>query len=421
MEVIMKPKNERASLVFIFITVLIDVIGLGIIIPVIPSLIMELTGETISNAAEFGGLLMFIYAGTQFIFAPIIGALSDRFGRRPLLLSSLLAYGLNYLLLAWAPTLGWLFMARFLSCITGATMTTASAYIADISTPEKKAQNFGLLGAAFGLGFIIGPVLGGLLGEYGARVPFIAAAILSIINVCYGYFILPESLPEDQRRLFEWKRANPLGAIKQIKKLSAASGLFMVFFILYLSHHATQSTWTYFTMFKFNWDEAMVGLSLGVVGICVAVVQGGLTRIVIPKIGTHMAVYFGIIAYVIGFIGFAFATNGLWMLVMVLPYSLGGFAGPSLQSIVSNQVPSNMQGELQGVLTSIISFAAIIGPPLMTQSFSYFSTSDVIYLPGAPFLIGAILSMLALILASHVLPRSSLPYNSKEEPLAKVE
>lgn len=417
----MKPKNERASLVFIFITVLIDVIGLGIIIPVIPSLIMELTGETISNAAEFGGLLMFIYAGTQFIFAPIIGALSDRFGRRPLLLSSLLAYGLNYLLLAWAPTLSWLFMARFLSGITGATMTTASAYIADISTPEKKAQNFGLLGAAFGLGFIIGPVLGGLLGEYGARVPFIAAAILSIINVCYGYFILPESLPEDQRRLFEWKRANPLGAIKQIKKLSAASGLFMVFFILYLSHHATQSTWTYFTMFKFNWDEAMVGLSLGVVGICVAVVQGGLTRIVIPKIGTHMAVYFGIIAYVIGFIGFAFATNGVWMLVMVLPYSLGGFAGPSLQSIVSNQVPSNMQGELQGVLTSIISFAAIIGPPLMTQSFSYFSTSDVFYLPGAPFLIGAVLSIIALILASHVLPKSSLPYNSKGEPLAKVE
>ena len=417
----MKPKNERASLVFIFITVLIDVIGLGIIIPIIPSLIMELTGESISNAAEFGGLLMFIYAGTQFIFAPIIGALSDRFGRRPLLLSSLLAYGLNYLLLAWAPTLSWLFLARFLSGITGATMTTASAYIADISTPEKKAQNFGLLGAAFGLGFIIGPVLGGLLGEYGSRVPFIAAAILSIINVCYGYFILPESLPEDQRRLFEWKRANPLGAIKQIKKLSAASGLFMVFFILYLSHHATQSTWTYFTMFKFNWDEAMVGLSLGVVGICVAVVQGGLTRIVIPKIGTHMAVYFGIIAYMIGFIGFAWATNGFWMLVMVLPYSLSGFAGPSLQSIVSNQVPSNMQGELQGVLTSIISFAAIIGPPLMTQSFSYFSTSDVIYLPGAPFLIGAILSMLALILASYVLPRSSLPYNSKEEPLAKVE
>ncbi|NBW69866.1 MAG: MFS transporter [Bacteroidetes bacterium] len=417
----MKPKIERASLFFIFITVLIDVIGLGIIVPVVPSLIMELTGENISNAAEFGGLLMFIYAGTQFIFAPIIGALSDRFGRRPLLLSSLLAYGLNYLLLAWAPTLSWLFLARFLSGITGATMTTASAYIADISTPEKKAQNFGLLGAAFGLGFIIGPVLGGLLGEYGARVPFIAAAILSIVNVTYGYFVLPESLPVDQRRLFEWHRANPLGAIKQIKKLSTVSGLFLVLFILYLSHHATQSTWTYFTMFKFDWDEAMVGLSLGVVGICVAVVQGGLTRIVIPKIGTHMAVYFGIVAYVIGFIGFAFATNGVWMLVMVLPYSLGGFAGPSLQSIVSNQVPSNMQGELQGVITSILSFAAIIGPPLMTQSFSFFSTSDGFYFPGAPFLIGALLSLLALILAGYTLPKPSLSYNSQEERLAKVE
>ena len=417
----MKLNNQNASLIFIFITVLIDVIGLGIIIPVVPSLIMELTGEDVSNAAEFGGFLMFIYAGTQFLFAPIIGALSDRFGRRPLLLSSLLAYGLNYLMLAWAPTISWLFLARFLSGITGATMTTASAYIADISTPEKKAQNFGLLGAAFGLGFIIGPVIGGLLGEFGARIPFVAAAILSLLNVLYGFFVLPESLNMDQRRKFEWSRANPLGAIYQLKKLPAAGGLVLVFFLLYLSHHATQSTWTYYTMFKFHWDEAMVGISLGVVGVCVAIVQGGLTRIVIPKIGPQMAVYFGILAYVLGFIGFAWAPNGVWMLMIVVPYSLGGFAGPSLQSIVSNQVPANMQGELQGILTSIISFAAIIGPPMMTQSFSYFSTHSQYYIPGAPFVIGAILSVGALGLAVYSLPKTTFLTSNEQEELAKVE
>ncbi|MEC8140612.1 MAG: TCR/Tet family MFS transporter [Bacteroidota bacterium] len=399
----MKPnKKGKAALFFIFITVLIDVIGLGIIIPVVPSLIIDLTGQTIINAAEYGGLLMFIYAGTQFLFAPMIGALSDRFGRRPLLLCSLCAYGLNYLLLAWAPTMTWLFFARFLSGITGATTTTASAYVADISAPEEKAQNFGLLGAAFGLGFIIGPVIGGLLGEFGSRLPFIAAAVLSLINFIYGYFILPESLASQKRRSFELNRANPFGALKIISNFSAA-GLFLVFFLIYLSHHATQSTWTYYTMFKFGWDEAMVGISLGIVGICVAVVQGGLTRWCIPKMGLTNAVYLGIGAYIIGFLGFSWAPNGKIMLAMIMPYALGGFAGPSLQGILSNQVPANMQGELQGVLTSLISFSAIIGPPVMTQSFSYFSTSGALYIPGAPFILGALLSIVALIIGVKTL------------------
>ena len=400
----MKPNRKRkAALFFIFITVLIDVIGLGIIIPVVPTLIIDLTGQTISNAAEYGGLLMFIYAGTQFVFAPMIGALSDRFGRRPLLLCSLFAYGLNYLLLAWAPTITWLFFARFLSGISGATTTTASAYVADISAPEEKAQNFDLLGAAFGLGFIIGPVIGGILGEFGARLPFIAAAVLSFINFIYGYFILPESLASQKRRAFEWKRANPLGALKIISDFSVAAGLFLVFFLIHLSHHATQSTWTYYTMFKFSWDEAMVGISLGVVGLCVALVQGGLTRWCIPKLGPSKAVYLGIGAYIIGFLGFSWAPNGKIMLAMIIPYALGGFAGPSLQGILSNQVPANMQGELQGVLTSLISFSAIIGPPVMTQSFSYFSSGGGLYIPGAPFILGAFLSLLALIIGVKTL------------------
>ncbi len=396
-------KKGKAALFFIFITVLIDVIGLGIIIPVVPSLIIDLTGQTISNAAEYGGLLMFIYAGTQFLFAPMIGALSDRFGRRPLLLCSLFAYGLNYMFLAWAPTIMWLFIARFLSGITGATTTTASAYVADISAPEDKAQNFGLLGAAFGLGFIIGPVIGGILGEFGSRLPFIAAAALSLINFIYGYFILPESLVNQKRRSFEWNRANPFGALKIISGFSATAGLFLVLFLIYLSHHAIHSTWTYYTMFKFSWDEAMVGISLGVVGICVAVVQGGLIRWCSPKIGPTKAVYLGIGAYIIGFFGFSWAPNGKIMLAMIMPYALGGFAGPSLQGILSNQVPANMQGELQGVLTSLISFSAIIGPPVMTQLFSYFSSDGALYMPGAPFILGAFLSILALIVGVKTL------------------
>lgn len=400
----MSKEPRKAALAFIFITVLIDVIGLGIIIPVIPALIVELTGEGLSKAAIYGGWLMFVYAFTQFICAPIIGSLSDRFGRRPVLLLSLFGFGIDYILIGFAPTISWLFIARFISGITGASITTASAYIADISSPEKRSQNFGLIGAAFGLGFIIGPVIGGLLGQYGTRIPFFAAAGLTFVNVLYGYFILPESLPKESRRKFEFKRANPLGSLKQIRSFPGISGLVVVFGLVYLASHATQSTWTYYTMEKFAWDEKMVGISLGVVGLCVAIVQGGLTRIVIPKIGEIKSVYFGLTISCIGFIGFAFSPTGAIMLAMIVPYSLGGFAGPSLQGIVSNKVPQNQQGELQGTLTSLVSFTAIFGPPMMTGLFGYF-TSDIapFQFPGAPFLMGAVLVVVALFYAIRIL------------------
>ncbi|MBO6793417.1 MAG: TCR/Tet family MFS transporter [Balneolaceae bacterium] len=311
-------------------------IGLGIIIPVIPALIMELTGEGLGKAAIYGGWLMFVYAGMQFLCAPIMGGLSDRFGRRPVLLLSLAGFGIDYIITGFAPTIYWLFGARIVAGIFGASHTTATAYIADISEPEKRAQNFGLIGAAFGMGFILGPVIGGLLGEYGARIPFFASAALAFINCAYGYFILPESLSEENRRPFNWKRANPLGSLLQVKKFPAISGLVVIYFILYLSHHATQSTWTYFTMFRFDWNEAMVGFSLGIVGICVAIVQGGLTRVVIPRWGEQKSVYIGLIFYMVGFLGFAFAPSGWVILVMIAPFALGGFAGPALQGIISN-------------------------------------------------------------------------------------
>lgn len=403
----MIQKPRKAALTFIFITVLIDVIGLGIIIPVIPSLIVELTGEGLSKAAIYGGWLMFVYAFTQFVFAPVIGGLSDRFGRRPVLLFSLLGFGIDYILIGFAPNIFWLFVARLISGITGASHTTASAYIADVSEPEKRAQNFGLIGAAFGLGFIIGPVVGGLLGQYGARVPFFAAAGLTLINVLYGYFILPESLPPEKRRKFDIKRANPLGALKHLKQFPGIGGLILIFGLIYLSGHATQSTWTYFTMLQFDWNEAMVGISLGVVGVSVFVVQGGLTRVVIPKMGEVKSVYFGLIMYCLGFLGFAFAPSGLILMFMIVPFCLGGLATPSIQGIISNKVPDDQQGELQGALTSLISFTAIFGPPMMTGLFGYFTSDSAPFeLPGAAFVMGSVLILISFILAVVFLKNS---------------
>lgn len=399
----MKQKRS-AALIFIFITVLVDVIGLGIIIPVMPALIMELTGGGLSEASLYAGWITFTYAATQFLFAPVIGGLSDRFGRRPVLLFSLLGFGLDYILLGFAPTIFWLFIGRFISGITGASYTTASAYIADISPPERRSQDFGLIGAAFGLGFIIGPSVGGILGEYGARIPFFAAAGLVLVNMMYGYFVLPESLSKENRRPFDWSRANPFGALKQIKKYPKIASLVGVFFLVYVANHATQSTWTYFTMEKFSWSEMTVGLSLGVVGLSVVAVQGGLIKVAIPKLGNNRTVYFGLMMYVLGFLGFAFANQGWMMFAVILPFCVGGLATPALQGIISNEVPQNAQGELQGALTSLISFSAIFGPPMMTNLFGYF-TSDVapIYFPGAPFFLGAVLVTIAIIWATKSL------------------
>ena len=392
--------KKPAALGFIFLTLLIDITGLGIIIPVLPQLIAQLIHGNLSLAAVYGGWLTFAYAFMQFIFAPVIGALSDQLGRRPVLLWSLFGFGIDYLILAFAPTIGWLFIGRIIAGITGASFSTATAYIADISTPEKKAQNFGLIGAAFGLGFIIGPVIGGLLGEYGTRVPFFAAAGFSLLNWLYGYFILPESLSRENRRPFDWKRANPLGSLLQVKKYPQVSGLVISLILIYISAHAVQSTWTYYNIEKFNWDHKMIGYSLGFFGLMIALVQGLLIRVVIPKIGQERGVYIGLIFYSIGFMLFAFATQGWMMFAFIIPYTLGGIAGPSIQGIISGSVPANEQGELQGGLTSLMSFSTIIGPVFMTSLFAYFTGSNAPFLfPGAPFLMGSILTITSAVLA----------------------
>lgn len=392
----MKPK-KTAAIGFIFITLMIDVTGLGLIIPVMPKLIQELlAGSSISDASRYGGLLTFCYAIMQFLFAPVLGGLSDQYGRRPVLLFSLFGFGLDYLFLSFAPTLGWLFVGRAIAGITGASFTTATAYIADISTPENRAQNFGMVGAAFGLGFIIGPVIGGFLGSFGPRIPFMVAAGLSFVNWLYGYFVLPESLPMHNRRPFQWRRANPLGSLKQLTRYKGLGGLLISFLLIYTAAHAVQSNWSFFTIEQFNWSEKMIGISLGVVGLLVGAVQGGLIRFINPRLGNEKSVYTGLLLYSVGLFCFAFATQSWMMFVFLLPYCLGGIAGPALQSIISGSVAPDQQGELQGALTSLISISSIVGPPMMTGLFSYFTGKNApFHFPGVAFLLGAVLMLIS--------------------------
>ena len=396
--------NRSAAISFIFITLLIDVTGIGLIIPVVPGLIEQLIHGSISDASRYSGWLAFAYAIMQFLFAPLLGNLSDKYGRRPVLLLSLLGLGIDYIFLAMAPSIGWLFVGRIIAGFAGASFTTATAYIADISTPQNRAQNFGMVGAAFGLGFILGPVIGGLLGEYGVRVPFIVAACLSLVNCLYGYFVLPESLAIENRREFQWKRANPIGSLKQLQKYPAVGGLILSFFLIYLATNAVQSTWSFFGIKQFNWTPKIIGLSLGLVGLLVGAVQGGLIRIVNPWLGNKKSVYAGLALYAIGLFLFSIATQSWMMFLFLVPYCLGGICGPALQSIISGQVPANEQGELQGGLTSVMSLTNIIGPILMTSLFSYFTKPAApFHFAGAAFFLGGIFMTISLWLAYRTL------------------
>lgn len=398
-------KNRKAAIGFIFITLLIDVTGLGLIIPVVPKLIADLLHtNNISKVALFGGLLTFSYAIMQFLFAPVLGNLSDKYGRRPVLLFSLLGFGLDYILLAFAPSIGWLFVGRIIAGITGASMTTASAYIADISTPETRAQNFGMIGAAFGLGFIVGPMIGGLLGEMGPRIPFLVAAGLALLNAAYGYFVLPESLDASNRRAFEWKRANPISSLKNLSRFPAVAGLIVSFFLIYVASHAVQSNWSYFNIEMFKWTPKMIGISLAVVGVLVSLVQGVLVRFVNPKIGNEKSVYVGLGLYTIGLILFGLASQSWMMFAFLIPYCLGGISGPGLQAIISGNVPPNEQGELQGSLTSVISITSIVGPLVMSNLFAFFTGPIApFYFPGAPFMLAALLMLLSCFFAYKAL------------------
>ena len=399
--------SKKAAIGFIFITLLVDSMGFGLIIPVMPDLIAQLKHIPVNVASTYGGFLLTVFAIAQFFCSPIIGNLSDRYGRRPILLLSLFGFGIDYIVQALAPTYGWLFVGRIIAGITGASFTTASAYIADLSTDQtSRAKNFGMIGAAFGLGFVLGPALGSLLAIWGIRAPFFGAATLCLLNVLYGYFFLPESLSKENRRPFDWKRANAFGSFKFLTKHPEIGRLSFSFFLIYLGVQAVQCTWNYFTAYRFNWTPAMVGISLTIVGVMIAGVQAGLTRVVNPKIGNERSIYLGLSMYTAGLVLFGFATQGWMMYVFLVVYCLGGICGPSLQAVISKHVSVNQQGELQGSLTALMSLTTIIGPLIMNSTFAYFTSNKApFYFPGIHFLIGAVCMLVSVLIAYAVLSR----------------
>lgn len=395
-------QNRKPAIQFIFVTLLIDTMGWGLVIPVLPRLVSQLKHIPVNEASTYGAVLVSVYAITQFICSPIIGNLSDRYGRRPVLLSSLLGFAVDYVFQALAQTYGLLFIGRIIAGITGASFTTGAAYIADVSTPETRAKNFGLIGAAFGLGFIIGPALGGLLAGWGIRAPFYAAAVLCLLNFLYGYFILPESLDKEHRRSFEWRKANPFGSFQFLRKTPNIGGFALCYFLMFLAVQAVQGNWNYFTIYRFGWKESMVGISLAVVGLLVGLVQTVVTRKLNPVIGNEKSIYIGLGLYSAGLILFGLATTTWMMFVFLIPYCFGGIAGPSLQASMAQHIPRNQQGALQGALTSLMSLTTIIGPPLMTNLFRYFTTSTHAHIPGIAFFLGALFMLLSLLIIWRV-------------------
>ncbi len=384
--------DNRLPITFILISVVLDSMGIGLIMPVMPDLIQEVEGAGIADAAVWGGILATIFAAMQFIFGPTLGSLSDRFGRRPVLLISLAVMAFDYILMAIAGSITFLIVARIIGGITAATQSTAAAYMADISEPDQKAANFGLIGAAFGVGFVLGPLMGGVLAEYGTRAPFYAAAALAAANFLFGYFVLPETVTDKIRRPFEWRRANPMGAFKHINKLPGLGRLMLITFIYTIAFFVYPGVWAYFGAAQFGWGPGMIGLSLGVFGVGIAIVQGVLMRPILRVLGERNAVIVGLSIDVVAFVALGFIQNG-WVALALTPLTaLGSIAGPALQGIMSRRADDNQQGELQGALASINAVATIAAPLVVTQTFWYFTKDDAaIYLPGAPFLLSAVL------------------------------
>ena len=391
------PPVSRHALTFVLLSVLIDTIGFGIVLPVLPELIIELRHTGLDDAARWGGWLAFAYAAMQFVCAPIIGNLSDRFGRRPVLLASLAGFGLDYLMMAFAPTLAWLFIGRMIAGMTGAAYSTANAFIADITPPEKRAQNFGLMGAAFGVGFILGPAIGGYLGTMGTRAPFFAASALALANVVYGYFVLPESLPLDKRRPFSFALANPLGTLRLLGKHRGVTALASALMLWMLGHQVLPNVWTYYTMLRFQWDPRMVGLSLAAAGVSMIVVQGTLTRVAIPRLGERRAAMLGLVFGAAGYFCYAFATAGWMMFAGLAVFAMSGLVYPSINGLMSQRAGADEQGALQGAVSSLYGLTEIIGPIMMTQLFALFSSPAApLLFPGAPFAAAGLLALAAL-------------------------
>lgn len=392
--------RSRLTLTCILVTILLDMIGVGIIVPVLPELLEDLTGGSVADAAVIGGYLVFAYAFMQFVFSPVLGNLSDRFGRRPVLLASLLGLTFDYLMMSIAPVVWYLFIGRIIAGIAGAALATATAYMADITPPHKRTHRFGLIGAAFGLGFIIGPVIGGELGEFGPRVPFYAAAGLAFANFLFGLLVLPESLPKASRRKFDIRRANPLGAVVALKAYPSVLWLLAVLFFFQLSAQALPTVFSYFTVEVFSFTSSAIGRTLGAFGLGFAISQAVIAGPLSRGIGEPAVAMIGLLAAIAAFAALGFATDLYMLYLAIMVGAVSGLAPPAINGVLSRQVPDNSQGELQGAVNAASSLATIIGPLAATQIFSYYTTSPGSqgYFPGAPFLAASLSTFAALVL-----------------------
>lgn len=391
--------KSRLPFVVVLSTIVIDAMGIGLIMPVMPELVSEILGQGVTQAALWGGLLSFTYAGMQFLFGPSLGNLSDRFGRRPILITSLVVLGIDYLVMSVAQTIWLLLIARLMAGVAGATYSTAAAYLADTSSKEKRAANFGLVGAAIGVGFVLGPLMGGLLGELGTRAPFVAAAGLALSNACLAYFVLPETLKPENRRPFEWRRGNPLKALMRLRAIPAIGMLVAVEFLYVLSTHVYPVIWSYFATLQFGWSSGMIGASLATYGILTALILGLMIRWVLKRLGEMRTALLGLIVNILGLLLVGINQSGILVFVLMPVITLGAIAGPAIHGMMANQVSDSEQGELQGVLTSIAAIAAVLSPPLSSAVFWAFTNDNApVFLPGAPFLVSALLAIGALIL-----------------------
>lgn len=412
--------ESRAAISFILLTLFIDILGIGIIIPVLPELVKdfiandpaftagmsaeEIAASVDSTAGWYIGWIGASYAAMQFLFAPILGALSDRFGRRPVILGSLFALGVDFLVMGFAPSITWLFVGRIFAGIMGGSFSAANAYIADISTPENRARNFGLVGMMFGLGFIFGPALGGLLGGIHIKLPFFISAGLALVNWTYGFFVLPESLPRDKRSSFTISKANPFGTIGRLRAYPLVAGLALVFVCLSFAQRGLENVWVLYTGYRYGWDEMTNGLVLALVGITAAIVQGGLVRPIIARIGERKAIILGTSVSTLAFLGYGLVPQGWMIPIVIVLGSPGGITGPAIQSLVASKVDSSEQGKVQGALTSLMSFTNVFAPVFFTTGlFSYFTSDKALFsLPGASFIVGSMFIFTGMIVATFV-------------------
>ncbi len=382
----------RLPFLFVLGTVMIDAMGIGLVLPIMPDLIVEVQGGTLADAAIWGGVLSTAFAAMQFLFGPILGNLSDAYGRRAVLLVSLFVMSLDYVVMAIAGSIWLLLAGRIIGGITAATHATAAAFMADVSKPHEKAANFGLLGAAFGVGFVLGPVIGGLLSEYGTRAPFWAAAVLSALTFLAGLLVMPETVTNKTRRAFSLRRANPVNSLRAIAALPGIRPMLWVYFLYSVSIYVYPAIWAYFTTERFGWSPQMIGLSLGVYGIGMAAVQGGLIRPATRYLGERVTIIYGMGFEIASFLLLAFLTNGFIALLLIPVTALGAVVTPALQALTSRATPDSQQGELQGVLTSLHALSMVISPLVMTSVFAQFAQVDAaLYLPGAPFLLAMLL------------------------------